>query len=399
MSKKIFLVAAEASGDLHASRLAHEIKRIAPDVSLLGIGGAKMESEGVRIFRRTDELAIIGLFDIFAHLKRIREIFFSFLAKVKEEGADLVILVDYPGFNLRLARELKKRKVKVIYYISPQVWAWGRHRIKRIKQFVDKIIVLFEFEADIYRKAGVPVEFVGHPLLDTARPSEDKETIQSRLSLDAAKKTIILLPGSREREIEALLPVMLKASEKLYERHQQLQFIIVRSHNLNEVLFEKYLERFAPPYRTVVNRGSELYDYLSVSDMAIAASGTVTLQCAIMELPMIITYRVSLLNAILMKLFMRISLVGLVNILAGKEIVPELIQFDFTPGKVFRKAEKILFEPDRYERIKKELTKVKHSLGEEGASLRAAHSVLNSLQEQPLSMKRETPASAELQNR
>ncbi len=379
MSKKIFLVAGEPSGDLHASKLAKEIKKIDPQISLAGIGGANMVSAGVSLFYRTDELAIIGLSDIFKHLKKIKEMFFSFLQKVEEEKPDLVILVDYPGFNLRLARELKKRGVKVLYYISPQVWAWGKSRIKKIKQYVEKIIVLFEFEAELYKKAGVPVEFVGHPVLDIAKPTCDKDAIRASLNLDKAKKTVALLPGSREREITTLLPVMVRASQKLYKKYKDIQFIVVRSYNLREELHEKCLKELEAPYRIVENRGSELYDYLSVSDLAIVASGTVTLECAIMNVPMIITYKVSLFNAMVMRLFMRVSTIGLVNILAGRKIVPELIQFDFTAGGVFKEACKILFDPQESSRIKTELAAVKKSLGEEGASRRAALSVLNSL--------------------
>jgi len=380
MNKKIFLVAGEPSGDLHASRLAKEIKKIDPEITLAGIGGAKMAAEEVRLFYRTDELAIIGVLDVLKHLKKIKEMFSSFLAKVEEEKPDLVILVDYPGFNLRLAKELKKRRVKILYYISPQVWAWGKGRIKTIKRCVDKILVLFKFEEALYKKIGVPAEFVGHPLLDIAKPSFDKDTIRERLRLDKTKKTVILLPGSREREIDALLPVMAEASRKLYEKSNDIQFIVVRSYNLDRGIFEKYLKELKAPYRLVANREAELYDYLSVSDLAFAASGTVTLECATMNVPMVITYKVSFLNALIMKAVIRIPSVGLVNILAGKKIVPELIQFDLTSGRLFREAHKILFEAGVSDSIKRELAHVKKALGEEGASCRAAQSVINSLQ-------------------
>jgi len=380
MNKKIFLVAGEPSGDLHASRLAKEIKKIDSEITLAGIGGAKMAAEEVRLFYRTDELAIIGVLDVLKHLKKIKEMFSSFLAKVEEEKPDLVILVDYPGFNLRLAKELKKRRVKILYYISPQVWAWGKGRIKTIKRCVDKILVLFKFEEALYKKIGVPADFVGHPLLDIAKPSFDKDTIRERLRLDKTKKTVILLPGSREQEIDALLPVMVKSSQKLYKKSKDIQFIIIRSHNLSEGIFEKHLKEFKAPYRIVVNTGSELYDYLYVSDLAIAASGTVTLECAIMNVPMVITYKVSFLNALIMKLVIRIPSIGLVNVLAGKKIVPELIQFDLTSGRLFREAHRILFEAGVSDSIKKELVYVKKALGEEGASRRAALSVTNFLQ-------------------
>lgn len=379
MSKKIYLVAGEPSGDLAASRLAREIKKIDPEIALMGIGGAKMASEGIPLLYRTDELAIIGLSDIFKHLKKIKEMFASFVAKVEEEKPDLVILIDYPGFNLRLAKELKKRGVKIIYYVSPQVWAWGKWRINRIKEYVDKMLVLFKFEAELYEKAGIPVEFVGHPLLDIAKPSCDKDTIREKLKFDKNKKTITLLAGSRQREIDALLPVMVQASRKLYKKSKDIQFIAVRSYNLDKEIFERYLKELDAPYCIVENTGSELYDCLSVSDLAIAASGTVTLECAIMNVPVIITYKVSLFNAIVMKPFIRVSSIGLVNILAGKKIVPELLQFDLTADNVFREVDKILFEPGISDSIKKELALVKESLGEEGASRRAALSIVRNV--------------------
>ncbi|MBL7071078.1 MAG: lipid-A-disaccharide synthase [Candidatus Omnitrophica bacterium] len=379
MSKKIFLVAGEPSGDLHASSLAAEIKKADPDISLSGIGGANMASAGVSLFHRTDELAIIGLQDILKHFWKIKEIFFSFIAKVEEEKADLVILIDYPGFNLRMAKELKKRGIKVIYYVSPQVWVWGSDRIETIRNCVEKILVFFKFEEDLYKRNGVPVEFVGHPLLDTAKPSAAKSAIIEKLRLDNAKKTVIILPGSRKREVSALLPTMVKASQKLYEKNKSIQFIVVRSQTLDKNIFEKCLSLLKAPCLLVENTGNDLYDYLAASDLAIAASGTVTLECAIMNVPMVITYKVSPISAIVMRAFMRISMIGLANILAGKKIVPELVQSDFTVGNVLREASKILFEEGVSSRIKKELAGVKESLGKEGASRRAALSVLNSL--------------------
>ncbi|MEA3305936.1 MAG: lipid-A-disaccharide synthase, partial [Candidatus Omnitrophota bacterium] len=240
--------------------------------------------------------------------------------------------------------------------------------------------VLFEFEAELYKKAGVPVEFTGHPILDTAKISSSKDAIIEKLRLDRTKKTITLLPGSRRREIELLLPVMLSASRKIYKKSGNIQFIIVKSPSLRSEIFERKLRGFEAPCRLVENKESELYECLSISDLAIAASGTVTLECAIMNVPVIITYKVSLLNAVVMKLFMRVRYVGLVNILGGRKIVPELIQYSATAGNIFKEAERILFEPGRSDWIKSELFRVKKYLGENGASRRAAISVVNFLE-------------------
>ena len=253
-------------------------------------------------------------------------------------------------------------------------------RTLKIKRCVDKIIVLFKFEAELYKKAGVPVEFVGHPLLDATKRTSGKDVIIEKLQFDRSKKTIAILPGSRKREIELLLSIMLSASQKLYEKFKDIQFIIVRSSNLHSEIFERYLKGFEVPYRLVENRGRELYDCLSISDLAIVASGTATLECTIMNIPMVIIYKVALFNAIVMKLFMRVRYVGLVNILGEKRIVPELIQYTATANNIFKEAQRILFEPGRSDWIKNELSRVKKCLGEGGASRRAAISVVNFLE-------------------
>ncbi|MDP3789146.1 MAG: lipid-A-disaccharide synthase [Candidatus Omnitrophota bacterium] len=378
MARKIFVSAGEPSGDLHASRLVKEIKILDPSVVFMGMGGANMASEGVRLFIRTDEVAIVG-FDFLLSLKKIKDIFDTFLANVEKERPDLVILLDYPGFNLRLAKALKKRGIKVVYYISPQLWAWGKNRIYTVKKYVDKMLVFFPFEGELYKKYGIPVEVVGHPLLDIARPAADQKTIRERLRFDAEKKTIILLPGSREREVASLMPIMTTAILELYKKHKNIQVIVVRASNLPQERLDQYLKTIDIPYRVIENKGTEIYGYLSVSDLAIVASGTATLECGIMNVPMIITYKVSMFNAAIFKLFINVPYVGLVNILAGKEIVPELLQFDATSDKIYAEAEKILFDGKRSAEIKKELLKVRESLGREGASRRAAEAVMRLL--------------------
>jgi len=376
MSKKIFLAAGEPSGDLHASRLVREIKNLDPSIMFAGIGGSNMASAGVRVFYRTDELAIMGFSDILRHIKKIKEMFDTFISEVEKENPGLVILIDYPGFNLRLAKALKKRGIRVAYYISPQLWAWDKNRIYTIKKCVEKMIAFFPFEGELYRKYGVPVEVVGHPLLDIAKPSADKVTIREKLRFDAAKKTIILLPGSREREVTLLLPVMAAAVFEIYKKYKDIQVIVVRPSSLAPELLEQYLRAVEIPYKTVENKGTEIYDYLSISDLAIVASGTATLECAIMNVPMIITYKASALNAIIFKLVARVRYVGLVNILAGKEICPELLQFDATSRKICDEAQKMLFDRGKAEETKKALLKVRESLGKEGASRRAAQAVI-----------------------
>jgi len=379
MPKKIFLMAGEPSGDLHASRLAGEIKKIAPEAELCGVGGPLMAKEGVRLFHSSDELSIVGVADVIKKFPRIKRVFRDFLMKADEERPDGIVLVDYPGFNLKMAAALKRKGFKVIYYISPQIWAWGGWRINKIRRYVDKILVFFGFEKKIYEEAGIPVEFVGHPLIDSVRPAREKNEIRNHLMIDEGKRVVTLLPGSRPREIDFLLPKLVLAANHLYKRHGKLHFVIVKSESIEEGVFARICGKLKVPYSIVENGKGRLYDVLSVSDIAVAASGTVTLECAIMGVPIVIVYKVSLLNAVIMKPFMRVSSIGLVNVIAGKKIVPELVQLELTVPNICREAERLLFNEEDVLEMRRNLSAVKSELGEKGASRRAAEAVIKTV--------------------
>lgn len=378
MAKKILIVAGEASGDLHAAHLVAQLKRASPDLSFYGLGGDNMKAAGVDVGFDLTKLAVVGFFEILKNYSRFKKIFDDLLLKTKEIKPDVAILVDYPGFNLRLAKELKAIGIRVIYYISPQVWAWGAKRIRFIKKHIDLMLVLFKFEEILYRDGKFNVKFVGHPLLDIVKSSANREQFLENLSLKTDSTTIALLPGSREREVLNHLPVMLGAAQKIHAKHKEAQFLICRSHALPRELFKKIIDtsKIEFPYKIL---DDQTYDGIAASHLVIVASGTATLETAILNKPMVIVYKVSFLTWLLAKLFIKIPYIGLVNVVAGERIVPELIQFEATPQNIAQKALELLDDKKALEKIHAELYALKNTLGIPGASQRAAEEIVKFL--------------------
>ena len=368
--KNILIVAGETSGDIHASHLIKNLKTLNPDLAFCGIGGKRMHDAGVEIIYPIENLSIIGVSEIFCKIGHLRQAYKNVMASVVEKSVKTVILVDYPGFNLLLAKALKKKGITVIYYITPQVWAWGKFRIRSIKKYVDKALVIFKFEEDLFRKHSVTATFVGHPLLDAdVKPYPDK----SSLGLVCGKMTIALLPGSRESEIKRKLPIMLKTAELLKKR-MDLQFILLKTSSVDEAIYKEILGQSG---LTISEIKDNSYGCLSVSDFVLTSSGTATLECAIMERPMLITYQTSLLTGLLFKVFARTRFIGLVNIIAGKIISPEILQYDANPKSLSRAIFSIISSKEKMDKQIKELREVKHSLGTPGGSLRAAGIINN----------------------
>lgn len=376
MNKHIIVVAGEASGDLRAAELMSEIKQIDPGFTFSGLGGNKMARAGAEIYVDLTRMAVVGFTEVLKHFKEIKKIFGDILKKIDEVKPCAVILIDYPGFNLRLAKELKKRGVKVIYYISPQVWAWDEKRIELIKNVVDKMIVFFEFEKTLYKKHRFTVDCVGHPLVDRVKTAATPETFLKILEFSLDKKTIGLLPGSRQKEIEAIFPVMLKTAKYLYEKNPGFQFLVFQAPTIHPDFLNQYLEDYALPLKIVTDK---IYDGINACDFCLVASGTATLETAILQKPMVIVYKTSLLTWALAKILIKIPYIGLVNVVAGKTIVPECIQFAATARNIGAQTIGILSDPDRLAEIKRELAKVKETLGSPGASLRAAEKIVRYL--------------------
>lgn len=374
--KNLILIAGEASGDLHGAHLVEAIKRIAPSTIFSGLGGPKMRSSGVKLHADLTQLAVVGFWEVVKHYSDIKKIFHLILEKIESENVDAVILIDYPGFNLRLAKVLKKRGIKVLYYISPQVWAWKKNRVYFIKNNIDKMLVLFQFEVDFYAQFNIDVHFVGHPLIDTVQVSTSRESFLASNDLSSKTFTIGILPGSRQKEIEDLLPIMLTAAEILKSEFPNIQFLILKAPTIPESLIKHYLQHSSLPHRIITEN---TYNGINACDACIVASGTATLETAILQKPMVVVYKTSLLTWILAKIFVRIKNIGLVNVVAGKQIVPECVQFQATGKNIAKEIKCIITNEPKIALIKSELKTVTEFLGARGASQRAAEEILKSL--------------------
>jgi len=365
--KRLMIIAGEASGDLQAAHLARSLKTLNPHIEIFGVGGKKMKEVGIDIVCDIVELAVVGFIEVIKHLGVFKKLFKQLVDLLESRRPDAIILVDYPGFNMRFAKKAKEKNIPVIYYISPQIWAWGKERVAEIKKCVDKMIVIFGFEEELYKQAGVKVSFVGHPFLDIVRSGWKKEETAKHLHLHHHSKKIALLPGSRAKEVEKHLPSMLKACELIKEKLPGVEFILSRRKELDRDIYNNIISRSTIKPHSLENRPYEIMD---VADLVILSSGSATLETAIMQKPMVIIYKTSLVTWFLAKNLIKIPDIGLVNVVAGKRIVPELVQFQVNAKNIARETLETLQNQDE---IKLELKQVKQKLGSPGASNRAAH--------------------------
>jgi lipid-A-disaccharide synthase len=373
MSKSILIVSGEPSGDLHASNLVKDLKSLDPGLSFFGLGGRRSSEAGVDVVFDASKLALVGVVEVIKHLGDIAAARNSVLSAVKDRNPRLAILVDYPGFNLRLAKELKKRGIRVAYYISPQVWAWGADRIETIKRCVDRMVVLFGFEEELYRKHGVSVSLAGHPLIDVVKASATKEEVLRKYGLSRGTPTVTLAAGSRAMEVSKLLPAMAKAAGMISGKLGKVQFLISKHPDLPAAIYEDALS--GKSFVRCVAEG-DFYNIVAASDLAIVASGTATLETAILGTPMVLVYRAHPVTAFLARRIAGVKRIGLANIISGRDIVPELLQEDCTPDKIAAQAIRILTDRSAADTMRKELAAVKSSLGQPGASKRAATAIL-----------------------
>jgi lipid-A-disaccharide synthase len=377
-SKKILLVAGEVSGDLHGSYLVEAIQRIDPDIEFFGVGGEGLGRVGMKLLYHSQSLSVVGITEVFLKLRTILKALRGLKRSLDQERPDLVILIDFPDFNLRLAKMAHRRGIPILYYIGPQVWAWRPKRIKLIARLVKKIIVLFPFEVPLYEAAGVDVEWVGHPLLDIVKPTLSKEKAFQRFGLDPKRRTVGLLPGSRIREVERLLPPLLASAHLLQKEIPDLQFIIPLASGVPKTMLSSWMENISVPVKVVEGF---TYDVMNLSELLIAASGTATLEGAILGKPMIIIYIVSLPSYWIGRALVRLDHIGLVNLVAEKEIATELIQKDVNPQRIADEAFRILRDPILSKKITESMGEVRQKLGEPGAAQRAAHIVCSMLWE------------------
>ena len=365
-AKKILIVAGEASGDLHGASLAAELKRAAGDVDLMGIGGDRMAAQGVRLGFHVKDLAVVGIVEVLAILPRLYHAYRWLMRVLREDPPDVVVLIDYAEFNLFFAGRVRKRGIPVVFYISPQIWAWRRGRVRRIARNVDEMVVILPFERDFYKEHGVKVSFVGHPLV------EQLGTLPEIMEKPDDKGAFVVgwMPGSRNSEVGRLLPVMSKAAA------------ILESHARRKVLHVvpvapgmspgKISRAFSAEGVSVETHLGNASDIMRRCDLIILASGTATLEAALLGIPAIIVYKVSFFSALLGWLLIRVPWIGLANIVAGKEVYPELVQYKATPKRIAETSIKLLEDPDKLRQIRNELKKIREKLGKPGASRRTA---------------------------
>ncbi len=369
--KKIMIMSGEASGDLHGANLAREIWKQDPGMVIYGVGSKQMQGAGVRMLADAKEISVVGITEVLTHLGAIYRVYSALKRFLKNERPDLLVLIDFPDFNIMLGKAAQRLGIPVLYYISPQVWVWRKGRIKTIARLVKAMIVVFPFEVPLYEKAGVDVRFVGHPLTDVVRSDLTKEQAKSAFGLEGSRRTIALLPGSRRSELTHLLPDMLAAAKILSTRFQDLQFILPVAPTLDQGFVRTFMEQSGVPVRVIEGR---VYDALRASDAAIVASGTATLETGLMAIPMVIVYRISAITYAILRRLVHAGLkhVGLVNIVADERLVPELIQKESTPQHMADAVARMLIDPVYYDRIRSGLDGVRKRLGDAGASARAA---------------------------
>lgn len=372
---KVMISCGEPSGDLYAGALAREIHACDASVRVFGLGGEHLRAAGGEVVGDYGGLAVTGLSEALAVLPKSYSTYRRLVRLARHERPNVFVPVDFPDFNFRLAGTLRRMGIPVVYYICPQVWAWRQRRIRTIKRFVERALVIFPFEEAIYRAAGIPVDFVGHPLVELARAVRPRAEVLRAASLKPEAPTVALLPGSRPNEVRAILPDLVKAAALIARQVPTVQFFIARAPQLDDQLFEPVAALSAIAGRAAVVK-AQTDDVLAASDVVVTASGTATVQAAIHGRPMVIVYRLSPLTYQLVKTFARVDDVGMVNLIAGERVVPELIQNDFTPDAVAEEIIGFICDPARASVVKAALRRVVSKLGGPGASRRAAEAIL-----------------------
>ncbi len=355
---------------MRAAALVREILALRPGTRFIGIAGERCRKEGVETFTDITELAVIGFTEVLRNIIRIKRVFDQTLEHARRERPSLAILVDYPGFNLRLASELKKLGIKVIYYISPQVWAWKESRVALIKKTVDRMMVLFPFEKDLYARHGFTADLVGHPLVDEVKPSISRDAFLKQLGLDGTRPVIGLLPGSRRKEISRHVPVMLEAARLIRKERPGTQILLLKTKNIDRDVFLPDGSN-SPGGPTI---SEDYYNALNACDAAIVCSGTATLETGLLGKPMVVIYKTSWLTWLIARIVIKIPHIALINIVAGKKIVEELLQANASAQNIAKKLLDTL-EPSRNAAIRQDLAKASGLLGAPGASQRAARVV------------------------
>jgi lipid-A-disaccharide synthase len=378
---RIMISCGEASGDLYAGALAAELRARAPAVEIFGLGGPRLAAAGGELIGEFTGLTVTGLTEALRVIPRSYTMYRRLVAAARERRPDVFVAIDFPDFNFRLMAALRRLGVPVVYYVSPQLWAWRPGRMHAMKRFVGKVLVIFPFEAPLYERAGVPAQFVGHPLVDLARATQSRRAFLGEQQLSPDAPTVALLPGSRPNEIERIAPDLLNALPLILARVPRAQFVVARAPNLPDGLFASFLSApepatAGPHERRLVIVEGRTDDVLAASDVVITASGTATVQAALHERPMVVVYRLSPVTYRLGKPFLKVDTYAMPNLVAGRRVVPELIQDGFTPQRVADETVALLVDADRHARAREALRDVRERLGSPGASARAAAAIL-----------------------
>lgn len=372
--KTIFVIAGETSGDMRGGPLLQHMKKLRPDLRFIGIGGDHMAEQGMELLYHSREMAFLGFFEVVRHYPFIRKVFYHLVDTVRKEKPSMIILIDYPGFNLRFARKMHELGIPMLYYISPQVWAWGKDRVKKIAKWIGRLLVILPFEKAIYEKEGMDVHFVGHPLRDEVVPPDSSRSFLKSLNFSEKQPILGLLPGSRRQEVEKLLPDILTGYKLLKQQIPDLQAVLGMAPTLSDEFYHQFLN----PNEIKCVR-DQSYNVMAHSDAVFVASGTATLETGLLGTPMVIVYRIAPISYLMGKYLVKIKNIGLVNIVAGETVVPERIQDDVNGKTLAETMYPLLADKKVQKEIKEKLHRVQDNLGEKGASKRAAEKAVEYL--------------------
>ena len=374
---KILISAGEASGDIHAAAVTAALKKIDSAIEVFGMGGDALRAAGGEVLFDIKDHGVMGFVEVIKKLPDLFKLRSDFARVMDERQPDCLVVVDYPGFNMKLAKVAHDKGIPVVSYIAPSAWAWNKGRAKNVAKIVDKVACIFPFEYDVYKEAGAPVEFVGHPLLDIVKPAWERTEAEAWVGKQPGHPLVLLMPGSRLMEIEKMLPNLLAGAKLLKKQLPEVQFAMPRAGTIPLELLQSKIK--ASGLDIKITEGHN-YDLFSVADLALATSGTVTLEAALCGLPSVIVYRTSALNAFIARRVINIPNIGLPNIVAGRQILPELLQEDFTPANVAKTAVELL-APERRPQLEADLAFMKARLGEPGAVKRVAQLILRIAEE------------------
>lgn len=370
---KIMLSVGEASGDLHGASVAAALKLLEPNIELFGMGGKAMRDAGVTVNYDIAGLGVIGFVEVIKNLGKLFELRDNLAALMDQERPDALVIIDYPDFNMRLAKIAKRKGIPVVSYISPSAWAWRRGRAKEVANLVNKVAAIFPFEAEVYRNAGADVTFVGHPLVDIVKPSMSREEAFRYFHASPDKPVVLLMPGSRHQEICNLLPVMLEACREVTAQLPDCQIFLPVASTISQEMLQTMIDGYA---MNITLTTDKTYDLMGIADVAIAASGTATLETSLMGVPTVIIYKMAALTYLLGKLLVKIPNIGLPNIVAGRRIVPELLQDEANPRTIATETLTLLTDKTVRDRVMADLAEVKEKLGQTGAVHRVAEVIL-----------------------